>query len=257
MDPIKVGNYLASLRREKNLTQEELAERINVSSKTVSKWEVGTNIPDTNCLYKLSKEYNVPTQDILNGGIIQSESENNDSIKNGINFYNKLFKRKFIKILVLVIIGLVTTFSILYTISNYNKVHVYDIDTNDETFHVKGYLVFNSKEAIFMIDNIRFQGDNAGTNIVNNLIYYKLSISYNDIMHFKSEKELNDNIIFSDILDDIKVSFTINTKEYHLNKNELNNFYLNISILDAYNQSYEYKIRLNMKEHFSNNKIVY
>ena len=78
MDPIKVGNFIASLRKEKNITQEELAERINVSSKTVSKLEVGVNVPDTNCLYKLSKEFNVPTQHILNGG----EISNNQAISN-------------------------------------------------------------------------------------------------------------------------------------------------------------------------------
>ena len=256
MDPIKVGNYLASLRREKNLTQEELAERINVSSKTVSKWEVGTNIPDTNCLYKLSKEYNVPTQDILNGGIIQNESENNDSIKNGINFYNKLFKRKFIKILVLVIIGLVTTFSILYTISNYNKVHVYDITTSDDNFRVKGYLVFNSKEAIFMIDNIRFQDGFVGTNaeyISNYSIFIK---GKSETIYYKDEKEINDFELLTNILNNVRVSFIIENNNL-INSNLLNDFYLNINISTQNNQSYEYKIKLNMKEHFSNNKIVY
>ena len=38
MDPIKVGKYIAKLRRDKGITQEELAERINVSNKTISKW---------------------------------------------------------------------------------------------------------------------------------------------------------------------------------------------------------------------------
>ena len=59
MDSKKVGKYISKLRKEKGLTQEKLAEKIGVSSKTISKWETGINIPDTNLLFELSKEYNV------------------------------------------------------------------------------------------------------------------------------------------------------------------------------------------------------
>ncbi len=46
MDQIKVGKFIAELRKEKNLTQEELAELLGVSSKSVSRWENGKNLPD-------------------------------------------------------------------------------------------------------------------------------------------------------------------------------------------------------------------
>ena len=252
MDPIKVGNYLASLRKEKNLTQEELAERINVSSKTISKWEVGTNIPDTTCLYKLSKEFNVPTQDILNGGEVHNESENNDSIKNGINFYNKLFKRKVIKILVLIIIGIVSLFSILYTISNYNKVQVYDILSNDENFTIRGYLISNSKESIFILDTIRYKGHDGGINDIK-VRYYSFYIKdineignyYNhneELLHFKNINET---------LKDINLSFITN-KSISLDKTVLYLYLMNDN-----NITYKYEIKLNMKKHYSNDKILY
>ena len=46
MNQIKVGKFIAELRKEKNLTQEELAELLGVSSKSVSRWENGKNLPD-------------------------------------------------------------------------------------------------------------------------------------------------------------------------------------------------------------------
>ena len=48
----KIGKFLAQLRKEQNITQEELADKIGVSAKTVSKWERGKNFPDTIWLCK-------------------------------------------------------------------------------------------------------------------------------------------------------------------------------------------------------------
>ena len=46
MDQMKIGVFLKELRKEKNLTQEQLAERLHVSGRTVSRWETGKNMPD-------------------------------------------------------------------------------------------------------------------------------------------------------------------------------------------------------------------
>ncbi len=258
MDPIKVGKYIAKLRRDKGITQEELAERINVSNKTISKWEVGVNIPDTNGLYLLSKEFNVPSQDILNGGEIQSKDENNDSIKNGINFYNKLFKKKFTRILFLVVVGLITSFSILYTISNYNRVQVYDITSNDENFEVKGYLIYNVNESIFLIDYIRYYGKNNGTDIQPTIKFYSIIINdkTGNIAYYKNEDNLLYYSSLSKIISNIKVSFVLDST-ISLKKENINDFYMNIFYTDINDVDYSYEIKLNMKKHFSNNKIVY
>ena len=262
MDPIKVGNFIASLRKEKNITQEELAERINVSSKTVSKWEVGVNVPDTNCLYKLSKEFNVPTQDILNGGEIKNESENNDSIKNGINFYNRLFKRKVTKIVVLVIIGIISLFSILYTISNYNRVQVYDITSNDENFNVSGYIVYNSNESIFFIDGIEFLSSEIGTDLESKFVFgdYYIKNGKNNVIYYKGNIDLSKINSYQDIrgsINNVKLSFVINNEKDEISAKSLNNFIFNVTLLDNNSNQFEYNVKLNMEKHFSNTKIVY
>ena len=46
VDQVKIGNFLKKLRKEKGITQEQLAEILNVSGRTVSRWETGNNMPD-------------------------------------------------------------------------------------------------------------------------------------------------------------------------------------------------------------------
>ena len=65
MDTIKFGQFLKELRKTKGLTQEQLAQVINVTNRTVSRWETGTNLPDIDVLILLSEFYNVSIDYIL------------------------------------------------------------------------------------------------------------------------------------------------------------------------------------------------
>ena len=67
MDLVKIGGLLQELRKEKGLTQEQLAERMSVSRRTVSRWETGSNMPDLDILMELSDFYDVDLREILNG----------------------------------------------------------------------------------------------------------------------------------------------------------------------------------------------
>lgn len=67
MNQRKIGLFLKELRKEKNITQEELAEKFNVSNRTVSRWETGTNMPDISLLVELSEFYHVSIPEIVDG----------------------------------------------------------------------------------------------------------------------------------------------------------------------------------------------
>lgn len=67
MDQKKVGLFLKELRKEKNITQEALAEKLNVSNRTISRWETGNNMPDISLLVELSKVYHVSIPEIVDG----------------------------------------------------------------------------------------------------------------------------------------------------------------------------------------------
>lgn len=67
MDQARTGAFLKELRKERGLTQEQLAERLNVSARTVSRWETGTNMPDLSVLVEISDLYEVDIREIISG----------------------------------------------------------------------------------------------------------------------------------------------------------------------------------------------
>ena len=75
MNQQKTGAFLKCLRKEKGLTQEQLAERFYVSSRTVSRWETGSNMPDVGMLIELADFYDVDIREIIDG---ERKSENMD-----------------------------------------------------------------------------------------------------------------------------------------------------------------------------------
>lgn len=73
MDQIKIGKFIASLRRQAGLTQECLGEKIGVSNKTISRWENGNYMPDIEMLRLLSKEFDVSINELLAGERLPNE----------------------------------------------------------------------------------------------------------------------------------------------------------------------------------------
>lgn len=67
MDQKKIGSLLKELRKEKGLTQEQLAEQFQVSNRTVSRWETGSNLPDLDILIEISDFYGIDFRSLLNG----------------------------------------------------------------------------------------------------------------------------------------------------------------------------------------------
>ena len=73
MDQIKIGAFLRELRKEHDLSQEQLAERFNVSSRSVSRWENGNTMPDISIMIELADFYDIDIRDLLRG---ERKSEN-------------------------------------------------------------------------------------------------------------------------------------------------------------------------------------
>lgn len=73
MDQIKIGSFLAQLRKEKKLTQETLGEKIGVTNKTISRWENGNYMPDIEMLQILSKTFHVSINELLSGERLSNE----------------------------------------------------------------------------------------------------------------------------------------------------------------------------------------
>ena len=74
MNAKKVGEFLFELRKENQLTQEQLAEKLGVSNRSVSRWENGTTMPDLPMLLRLCREFNVSISEL-----IRAERKDTDS----------------------------------------------------------------------------------------------------------------------------------------------------------------------------------
>lgn len=82
MDTVKIGKFLAALRHEKALTQEQLGERLGVTNKTVSRWETGSYLPPVEMLQALSGFYEVSINEILSGQRLSAQEYRREAEEN-------------------------------------------------------------------------------------------------------------------------------------------------------------------------------
>lgn len=115
MDQIKIGKFIAELRKEKGLTQEKLGEKLGVTNKTVSRWENGNYMPDIEMLSLLSEEFDVSINELISGERLDAENFkkaaddnlvtalNNSTftLKEKVAFFKKKWRKEHIAIIVL------------------------------------------------------------------------------------------------------------------------------------------------------------
>lgn len=76
MDQIKIGKFIAECRKEKKLTQAQLAERLGITDKAVSKWERGLSLPDSSIMLELCTLLGITVNELLSGEEISMENQN-------------------------------------------------------------------------------------------------------------------------------------------------------------------------------------
>ena len=118
MDQIKTGKFIATLRKEKDLTQEQLGEKLGVTNKTISRWENGNYMPDIEMLSLLSKEFDVSINELISGerlllddfkkaadnNLVTALNNSTFTLKEKIAFFKKKWLREHIATIVLCIV---------------------------------------------------------------------------------------------------------------------------------------------------------
>lgn len=89
MNQQKIGIFLKELRKEKQITQEQLANYLNVSNRSVSRWETGNNLPDLDILIQLSKYYDVQLIEILEGEKMKEEKQLENTVQKVAEYGNE------------------------------------------------------------------------------------------------------------------------------------------------------------------------
>ena len=130
MDQVKIGKYIAECRRKQNLTQEELAEKLGITYKAVSKWECGKGLPDASIMISLCQILKISVNDLLSGEKVDQDKYQKkleENIIDTIDYSNKkvLAKNKLIYEMIMFFgLGLIfIAFTIYPSDSSWGSIH--------------------------------------------------------------------------------------------------------------------------------------
>ena len=253
MNKTSLGNFLADLRNEKGLTQEKLAEMLNINYKTISKWECGNSLPTLDTLTQLSEIYNVSLYEFTIYKRINNPLISRNDIKKIIN--EQSIKRILtIKIILLVIISILTIctlFTYIYTINNYNQMKIYELVSEDNNIEIEGLYVESHDNYYLTINSIKglnknkdFSNDKISSLqyelIINNIIEQKNKFKYDAPM------ELNEALLLINI-------YLSNINDSPLN----NNIYLKLKYENTNGVLTNKTIEITSSKQISNNKLFY
>ena len=82
MDQIKIGKFIAECRKKNNLTQMQLAEKLNITDRAISKWENGKAMPDSSIMLDLCNELKISVNELLSGEMIEMNNYNEKAEQN-------------------------------------------------------------------------------------------------------------------------------------------------------------------------------
>ena len=106
MDQIKIGKFIAEERKAKNYTQRELADKLRISDKTISKWERGNGFPEVSLLLPLCNELEITVNELLSGERLQEMDYKKKAEENMVNLVREAQESKKKIILSAIVAGL-------------------------------------------------------------------------------------------------------------------------------------------------------
>lgn len=226
-----IGSFITDLRKEKNITQEQLASIIHVSRETISKWELGKRCPDVESLYKLSETFEVSVEELISGERKIKETDLAIALYTDCNRKNKI-----IKIILTLLIILILIFLIYYFFNTYNSFKVYNISYSTNDLTVSDGLLVSTK------DNIYF-----------NLGHINTNKDITDLELFYKDKDNKEHLIVK--TDDLNINFKDFSKhQEYIDFNNLNQIVNNMYLKVTYPDEIE-SIKLQTKKSYANTNI--
>ncbi len=228
MDQEKVGKFIKEIRKNNNLTQKELADKLGVTYQAVSKWENGKNIPDLGILKELSKEFNVDIDEILNGKI-KNHKKNTTLIS--------------LVLLVVIIIAIVILAVFLKDSKEDFKFKT--ISSNCVDFKITGSAAYNKDKTAIYISNVEFCGKEDTSE------YEKIECNLYET-HTKEKIKVSScpsrkNVKLDEYLKDVKINVNnYSTKCPELTSNDLS---LEIVATEKNGKVVSYNIPIKLNEH--------
>ena len=240
MDIEKIGQFIKELRKEKNISQNELSEEIHVTRQAISAWENGKAVPDSDVLLILSSYFNVSINEILLGKRLTSDEDLENLTLQLIDDHNKKIrkiKKLIISLSTTIILSLVI-FLGYYFLNNYNSIKVYKVGGKENIFMTHNGIFVTTKNKVYLrLGKITQQNLEEDKDINKVKLYYK----------YKNKEY----ILFEENKTDILIDEEYGYKEFFLNNDmnkAINNMYLEIT----YNETEKEIIKISFKETFKN-----
>lgn len=223
MEYEKIGNFIAECRKEKAMTQKELAIKIGVTDKAVSKWERGLGCPDVSLLGELSNELGIGIGELLNGERSEALKDNNKFILEAVNYTQKSVKSNLYNKITNLIIIFIILFGIYLLSFNFNKTRyltdymIYDF-SNSEILELKSSIKV-LKEKLEIVKNIKredvSQLDNFDYNYIFNYFpyYFIQNLDEISILRFNNIERLKKVYILDEIRNNDNLNILLSTQK--------------------------------------------
>lgn len=241
LDWDKIGRFIAELRKEKGMTQQQLSDILYTSRENVSKWERGVNNPSTETIIELTKIFDLSVNELLAG---ERKSQTNEEVidnmavevlKDGHSKIKKIFTR-----FIIIIVALLLMFLTYYFINSYNTLYVYKIFAqNDNFISADGIVIFSKNKSYLKLGEIRD---------VNNTSYDKVEIFYKT----KNNKEV---VIYKSEGDNTTLLSTSGYNEY-FSYNNMKNIVKNSYLRITYGENID-TIKLKFQRDMNNSFIMF
>lgn len=255
MDQEKIGKFIKELREEKRITQDELGEILNISGKSVSKWERGLSLPDISNLQLLADTLDISVSELLMGNRSKNKKISDENYVKGLNLYSKKLSFKYLKLIIALIFLFIASFLLFYFCNEYGSNYVYKIESNDPAYSVKGYFIINKEMNILMIEEVKYQGDKIGTKEEPKISKSVVAFQINNKTFNSFDHEVSKRMPYNEFLN--QLSFTrIYNKSRTTELSNKDTFTLSVEC--NYDKEYDkQKIPLKLTQIYSNDKIFY
>lgn len=223
MNQKKIGEFIATLRKDKDMTQEDLASILYINRESVSKWERGVNIPDPDRLLRLSQIFDVSINEILNGERITEE--NKEEIERVPLRILKYKDKKIMHLKILILFIIVISVCAYFMKSYYSHVSVYEVGY-DKDVSINGIVIHTIDNDYLYLGNI------------------------NDFENLKKiEVYSNDNLIFTSNENDNPDNISIKISNNNIDESNI--------VIKIYNEDLSYKAIVLENRLVKDNKYIF
>lgn len=286
MNQERIGNFIAKLRKEKKMTQQELAIRLNVTDKAVSKWENGRCLMDISLLKPLSECLGVSIVELINGERIAENdvsNKSNEIVHKTLDYATTKIKKNKFKIIIGTIVSMALIFSLVFIAYKTVLLELHKVDSENFNEVVSGLKVKNTlsiykrtlpNNDYLIVDDIKLRNDfqdflredvSGTTTFKKELdngekVGFSISVGDSYVNYFSTTEA----VVFRDITDkNNKTSFDFGQfnaadKKYFLFKNEIDDDrdFLEYIYKTGYKKSNIFMSDREIKENYAYNLFV-